>query len=66
MACLIMRDFVIGIGAICAVTASTVALVAYGFVHDDNFSNPEYTACRHRGGAYQDCIHYVRDEGKKS
>lgn len=48
-----------GIAAL-ALAASIGGLLMLGIPLDDNYRNPDYAACRHRGGAFQDCIHYAR------
>ncbi|CAM3067515.1 hypothetical protein [Komagataeibacter xylinus] len=44
--------------------ACMAGMACFGIPHDDNFSNPEYAACRRRGNAMQDCIRHVRTTNK--
>lgn len=55
-----MSDCLKYTGLFLSLIGCAVGAMVFGYVHDDNFSNPEYAACRRRGNAMQDCMWHVR------
>lgn len=52
-------EFAAAIGITFIPIACAAGMAFFGIPHDDNFSNPEYAACRRRGNAVQDCMRHI-------
>ncbi|WP_308721479.1 hypothetical protein [Komagataeibacter xylinus] len=52
------------IGVILALAGCAVGSLVFGYVHDDNFSNPDYAACRRRGYAMPECMRRLAITGE--